>query len=262
MPSTNIPVPASVLTAAHGRRVRPVWENELGGITFEVGADPERCFVKWTPLTSGIDLSDEVARLSWAVAFTPVPRVLAQGADDAGSWIVTAALPGDSLVSHRWKAQPARAVRALGAGLRALHEALPVRSCPFSWSVGDRLADVRRRAAAGRLDPTHWHETYQPLGVKRALDVLAEAPPVDQLVVCAVLTESLSIPHPIVLAPMGGCAGGALAAAVSNGGGLGLVGGARGNRDWLERELALVADHTTKPWGVGFPSWAVAQPAP
>jgi nitronate monooxygenase len=72
-----------------------------------------------------------------------------------------------------------------------------------------------------------------------------------------VLTESLSIQHPIVLAPMGGCAGGALAAAVSNGGGLGLVGGARGDRDWLERELALVAEQTTKPWGVGFLSWAV-----
>ncbi|MGB9280906.1 MAG: nitronate monooxygenase [Pseudonocardiaceae bacterium] len=50
---------------------------------------------------------------------------------------------------------------------------------------------------------------------------------------------------------------GALAAAVSNGGGLGLVGGARGDRDWLERELALAAEQTTKPWGVGFLSWAV-----
>jgi hypothetical protein len=50
------------------------------------------------------------------------------------------------------------------------------------------------------------------------------------------LTESLSIQHPIVLAAMGGCAGGALAAAVSNGGGLGLVGGARAetgsNESW------------------------------
>ncbi len=72
-----------------------------------------------------------------------------------------------------------------------------------------------------------------------------------------VLTESLSIQHPIVLAPMGGCAGGALAAAVSNGGGLGLVGGGRGDRDWLARELALVAEQTTKPWGIGFLSWAV-----
>ena len=70
-------------------------------------------------------------------------------------------------------------------------------------------------------------------------------------------TELFSIEHPIALAPMGGCAGGALAAAVSEGGGLGLVGGGRGHRDWLDRELAIVTDRTTKPWGVGFLSWAV-----
>jgi hypothetical protein len=40
-------------------------------------------------------------------------------------------------------------------------------------------------------------------------------------------TEALSVDHPIALAPMGGCAGGALAAAVSNAGGLGLLGAAR-----------------------------------
>jgi nitronate monooxygenase len=54
---------------------------------------------------------------------------------------------------------------------------------------------------------------------------------------------------------MGGSAGGALAAAVSNGGGLGLVGA--GGGDWLTRELALVAGLTSKPWGVGFLTWAV-----
>jgi nitronate monooxygenase len=69
-------------------------------------------------------------------------------------------------------------------------------------------------------------------------------------------TELLSVDHPIALAPMGGFAGGALAAAVSEGGGLGLVGGGRGHREWLDRELAIVADRTTKPWGVGFLSWA------
>jgi nitronate monooxygenase len=56
---------------------------------------------------------------------------------------------------------------------------------------------------------------------------------------------------------MGGFAGGALAAAVSNGGGLGLVGGGNGDRDWLARELPIVAQGTSKPWGVGFQSWAV-----
>jgi nitronate monooxygenase len=70
-------------------------------------------------------------------------------------------------------------------------------------------------------------------------------------------TRSMSVQHPIASAPMGGSAGGALAAAVSNGGGLGLVGGGRGERDWLVRELALVAGLTTEPWGVGFQTWAL-----
>ncbi|WP_327351061.1 NAD(P)H-dependent flavin oxidoreductase [Streptomyces sp. NBC_01304] len=71
------------------------------------------------------------------------------------------------------------------------------------------------------------------------------------------LTESLGIRHPIVLAPMGGSAGGALAAAVSRAGGLGMLGGGYGERAWLERELALVAEGTDEPWGVGFLSWAI-----
>jgi nitronate monooxygenase len=71
-------------------------------------------------------------------------------------------------------------------------------------------------------------------------------------------TELLGITHPIALAPMGGSSGGALAAAVSNAGGLGLVGGGYGDRGWMERELEIVAGQTTKPWGVGFLSWAVS----
>ena len=70
-------------------------------------------------------------------------------------------------------------------------------------------------------------------------------------------TEMFGIAHPIALAPMGGSAGGELAAAVSNGGGLGLLGGGNGDLDWLERELPLVAEGTSKPWGVGFQSWAI-----
>jgi nitronate monooxygenase len=70
-------------------------------------------------------------------------------------------------------------------------------------------------------------------------------------------TDLLSVEHPIALAPMGGSAGGALAAAVSNGGGLGLVGGARGDRERLARELGIVRERTVEPWGIGFLTWAV-----
>jgi nitronate monooxygenase len=69
-------------------------------------------------------------------------------------------------------------------------------------------------------------------------------------------TEMFSLRHPIALAPMGGSAGGALAAAVSSAGGLGLVGGGRGDPGWLDRELPIVAEGTDQPWGVGFLSWA------
>jgi hypothetical protein len=77
------------------------------------------------------------------------------------------------------------------------------------------------------------------------------------MVLSTAFTEFYSLQHPIALAPMGGSAGGALAAAVSNGGGLGLLGGGPGDLDWLARELPIVADGTDKPWGVGFQSWAI-----
>ena len=64
-------------------------------------------------------------------------------------------------------------------------------------------------------------------------------------------TDLFQIDHPLVLAPMGGVSGGALAAAVSEAGGLGLVGGGYGDRGWLERELDRVAGATDKPWGAG-----------
>jgi nitronate monooxygenase len=69
-------------------------------------------------------------------------------------------------------------------------------------------------------------------------------------------TERFGIQHPIALAPMGGAAGGALAAAVCEAGGLGLVGGGREDPSWLDRELAIVTDRTTRPWGVGFQAWS------
>jgi nitronate monooxygenase len=69
------------------------------------------------------------------------------------------------------------------------------------------------------------------------------------------LTEAFGLEYPIVLAHMGQVAGGQLAAAVSNAGGLGLVGGAYGDPDWLMRELDLVQAATDRPWGVGLITW-------
>ncbi len=64
------------------------------------------------------------------------------------------------------------------------------------------------------------------------------------------LCEMLDIEYPIILAGMGGASGPTLAAAVSNAGGLGVLGAAALNpdqlRDWIEKTRSL----TDKPFGV------------
>src|SRR5580704_1077193 len=105
------PFPAPVERLAAGQDVRVVWVNELGGLTYEVGTGSERCFVKWNPPTSCVDVDAEATRLRWAASFTSVPRVLEVGADAAGSWLVTRPVAGESAVAERWKGDPETAVR-------------------------------------------------------------------------------------------------------------------------------------------------------
>ena len=141
-------VPAAVVSAASGRELTLVWVNDAGGLTFTFGAGRQRCFIKWAPAGSGLDLAGEAARMAWAGQFHPVPRPLDQGHDDEGAWLVTAGVAGDRASDKRWQADPAIAVTAIGEGLRAMHEALPVTACPFTWSAAERVADARRQAAA------------------------------------------------------------------------------------------------------------------
>jgi nitronate monooxygenase len=70
------------------------------------------------------------------------------------------------------------------------------------------------------------------------------------------LTERLGIQHPILLAPMDKVAGGALAAAVSSAGGLGLIGGGYGDADWLRAQFVAAGNQSV---GAGFITWALAR---
>jgi nitronate monooxygenase len=73
------------------------------------------------------------------------------------------------------------------------------------------------------------------------------------------LTETLGIRHPLLLAPMAFVAGGRLAAAVSDAGGLGFIGGGYGDAEWLEQEFQEAGATRI---GVGFITWTLArQPA-
>ena len=183
-PLDAVAIPTAVEAFADPRAIRAVWRNGLGGVAFEVGAGNDRCFVKWAPPGSSLDLGAEAARMAWAAPFTPVPTVIASGADAEGAWLATTAIPGENAVTDRWRGQPAVAVRAIGERLRALHEALPVEDCPFRWSVDDRVAHARRRAAAEDHDLEALRNDHGVATVAVALSMIAEPPSPDRIVVC------------------------------------------------------------------------------
>ena len=162
MPADSLPVPDRVRSLAGSAALTPVWENAIGGLTFRT--DDGR-FIKWGPRNLEASMAAEAERMRWAAAWTAVPAVLDHGETDDEEYLVTAALPGRSAVDPHWVARPETAVRALGAALRALHDALPVAECPWSWHVADRLENAARR---GVVVPTRLHD----------------APPIDRLVVC------------------------------------------------------------------------------
>jgi kanamycin kinase len=161
LPPTS--VPAVVLRLAAGRRIHAVWRNELGDITFRVGRGAE--FIKISARDSGncsADFANEARRLRWAAAYIPVPPVMDFGIDEDWAWLRTRGLRGLSAVHPRWQGTPAVAVRAIGVGLRTMHDNLPVSSCPFDWSVQSRLPVLHPAHRANLGDP----------------------PPIDRLVVC------------------------------------------------------------------------------
>lgn len=70
------------------------------------------------------------------------------------------------------------------------------------------------------------------------------------------LTELLTIKHPVLLAPMDTISSGALAAAVSQAGGFGIIGGGYGDEARLARDFEAAGDARV---GVGFITWSMAR---
>lgn len=187
IPAGAVDVPARVVALAAGADILPVWRNELGGLTFRLTsglAASDIRYVKWVAAgTPELDLAAEAERLEWASRWVAVPRVLESGSDDAGSWLLTSGIDARSAVDPRWIANPSTAVRAIGRGLRALHDKLPVDGCPFDWSIERRIAQVDERIAAG-MTTAAWFPEHRSLSLQDARARLDDAPSIDLLVVC------------------------------------------------------------------------------
>ena len=161
IPAADIVVPTQVRDLAGHAELTPVWHNHYDGLTFRT--DDGR-YIKWGPRNAEFTLRDEAERMRWADQWIRVPHVLEHGEDETHEWLITAAIEGRSAVDPKWVAEPAIAVRAVGEGLRAMHDALPVAGCPWEWSVPGRIANAEARGI-------------------RVPDSLRTAPPVDRIVV-------------------------------------------------------------------------------
>lgn len=162
IPAASVKIPATVRALARGVSLHPVWQNELGGLTFRTG---DGRYIKYGPRNDETSMTAEAERLRWAGAYTAVPRVLDHGADATHEWLATRAIQAENAVAPRWLGDAESAVRAVGEGLRALHDALPVASCPFRWDVAGRIANAAAR------------------GIRVPVDLVVP-PPIDRLVVC------------------------------------------------------------------------------
>ncbi|HEX4444759.1 MAG TPA: aminoglycoside 3'-phosphotransferase [Galbitalea sp.] len=185
VPTDPVDIPVVVASLAGPDTITPVWRNELGGLTFRLtAASGTTRYVKWTPAgTPEIDLAAEASRLDWASRWIAVPRVLESGLDASGAWLVTAGIDATSAIDPRWIAEPVTAVRAIGRGLRILHDSLPVAECSFDWSIETRLANVDARIASG-LAPPNWRSDDGSLSLADARARLEHPPAIDRLVVC------------------------------------------------------------------------------
>ena len=125
-------------------------------------------------------LAAEAARARWARPYLSVPGVVATGTHGSLEWLVTTGLPGlpatDPILG-----EPATIVVALAEGLRRLHDRVPAQHCPFQFRLPVALDHVRRRAAAGHIDPAEdFDDDHRHLDLETALRELERLRPDDE----------------------------------------------------------------------------------
>lgn len=179
-------VPPLVATNYREWRWSVAWRRDDGEVTtwrLDHGGAPTR-FLKVGHLDDVPSLFDERDRLVWAGPRLPVPEVLDCGRIGDVTYLVTLGLPGVDAAKPGPKTRPAKTARALGEGLRRLHET-PAHDCPFQVSI-DRLAAVAlENLRAGRLglprDPANHRARLSRQVAER---ILADPPSSDEAVLC------------------------------------------------------------------------------
>lgn len=179
---TNHALPRTLRPFVEGYRWRRLELGESGADLYRLTArDRPPLFLKYASGRSGLDLSDEAARLRWLQGRTKVPAVIAIATKAGQQWLLMTALPG---CNAEQASMPASAkVRAIAEALKELH-ALDPADCPFREGLDEKIAragqNVRRKLVAEEhFDPGNAGRSAEDLYT----ELLATRPQIEDVVV-------------------------------------------------------------------------------
>jgi kanamycin kinase len=179
--------PPELAQVAPGWAAEPAHRSGSGTTTWRLtGPGGSVRFAKVDTGAASPTLRAESERMIWAVAYLPVPRVVALEELGPTTVLLTEALPGHDATHPVWRDDLPALVRALGRGLRRFHQAVGEEWCPFRFDVERALDHVRGRVAAGQVDPGEFHPNHAHLrtAAEALVELEATAPDAEDLVVC------------------------------------------------------------------------------
>lgn len=149
-----VPLPSVLRERLDGGAWEREPEGESGGVIYRLrAADGSRLFLKYGEGPVADAIVDEAVRLRWLRGRMLAANPVAFVAERDAAWLLSEAVAGRT--GDAWLADdPAmlpRVIAAFAAFLHRLH-ALPVEDCAFEAGAAVRLAEARRRVAAGLVD--------------------------------------------------------------------------------------------------------------
>ncbi|KEO82754.1 aminoglycoside 3'-phosphotransferase [Tumebacillus flagellatus] len=109
-------------------------------------------YLKMMSRLAGSDLAFEAERTRWAAQFLPAPDVLDFREEGVFEYLLMSEVPGVHAADEHFAGRAADIVPLLAAGLRRVHETLPVNLCPYDMRTDVLLQVAKINLHSGLME--------------------------------------------------------------------------------------------------------------
>ncbi len=139
-------------------------------------------YLKVQAISNG-DLRPERERLEWLQGKLPAPELLYFDSDDENQYMLVSEIQGVPSFDLSLRDDISNLIKQLAKGLRTIHS-LDVATCPFLWSVNEKIALVQERISSGSIDVEYLSHHYPDPNLAQLFDEMMRLFPDSDLVVC------------------------------------------------------------------------------